>query len=219
MKAVYKYNLFDLDGTLTDPALGITNSVMYALEKSGCPVPERSELYKFIGPPLVYSFKTYSGMNDEEAQRALLYYRERFAAGGLFENELYEGIPELLASIKAGGGKVILATGKPEEFAAQILEHFGLLQYFDFVCGNTLDETRPEKRQVLQHIFSSFPELSGENAVMVGDRSYDVLAAAEFGLPSVGVLFGYGPRAELEEAGADKLAASVGDLSTLLLAQ
>lgn len=217
MHAKHTYNLFDLDGTLTDPALGITNSVMYALEKSGYPVPERQELYKFIGPPLVYSFKTYSGMNDEEAERALWYYRERFSAGGLFENEIYEGIPELLADLKAAGGRVILATGKPEEFAAQILEHFGILQYFDFVAGNTLEETRPEKRQVLEHIFRNFPELSKDNAVMVGDRRFDVEAAADFSIPGVGVLFGFGTRAELESAGAARIAETVKELRGCLI--
>lgn len=212
MHAKYKYNLFDLDGTLTDPGPGITNSVMYALEKSGYPVPERQELYKFIGPPLVYSFRVYSGMSDEEAEKALWYYRERFSAGGLFENEIYEGIPELLADIKAGGGKIILATGKPEVFAEKILDYFGILQYFDLVAGNTLDEKRSEKRQVLEHIFNNFPELSKDNAVMVGDRSYDIEAAAEFSIPSVGVLFGYGTREELETSGADMLAATVEEL-------
>lgn len=217
MRARYEYNLFDLDGTLTDPALGITNSVMYALEKSGYPVPERRELYKFIGPPLVYSFKTYSGMSDEEAEKALWYYRERFTAGGLFENEIYDGIPEMLKKLKESGGRIILATGKPEEFAAKILEHFGILEYFDLVAGNTLEEKRPEKRQVLEHIFSNFPEISPKNAVMVGDRSYDIEAAAEFSIPGVGVLFGFGSREELTTAGANMLAKDVAELSRYLL--
>ncbi len=215
-KARFLYNLFDLDGTLTDPGPGITNSVMYALQKSGYPVPERSELYKFIGPPLVFSFKTYSGMSDEEAERALWYYRERFEAGGLFENEIYPGIPELLEKIKRGGGRIILCTGKPEEFAVRILEYFGILKYFDFAAGNTLDEKRPEKRQVMEHIMARFPDLGPENTVMVGDRRYDVLAAKELGFTAAGVLFGYGTREELEEANADMLAESVGELEKLL---
>ena len=216
-KAAYEYNLFDLDGTLTDPGPGITNSVMYALEMCGCPVPPRTELYKYIGPPLVYSFMEYAGMSEPQAQLALKYYRERFASGGLFENEIYPGVPELLKSIKEGGGRVILCTGKPEEFAAIILRHFDILQYFDFVAGNTLAETRPEKRQVLEHIFGHYPQLGPENAVLVGDRSYDIEAAAEFSIPSVGVLFGYGARQELEAAHAGALAEDVGALSALLL--
>ena len=129
----------------------------------------------------------------------------------------YPGIAELLRDLKAAGGRIILATGKPEEFAAKILEHFGILEYFDLVAGNTLEEKRPEKRMVLEHIFSNFPEISAKNAVMVGDRSYDIEAAAEFSLPSVGVLFGYGTKAEIEAAGANMLAKDVAELSRYLL--
>ena len=217
MISKYKYCLFDLDGTLTDPAPGITASVAYALEKFGIEVSERAELNKIIGPPLVYSFKTYFGFTDDMAKQALLYYRERFSAGGLYENEIYPGIAELLKNIKAGGGKVILATSKPEEFAAMILEHFDILKHFEFVAGNTLDETRPEKRQVIEHIINNYPDISSENTVMVGDREYDVLAAKEFSLPSVGVLFGYGSLEELKTAGADMLAEDVPALGALLI--
>ncbi|MBR0157289.1 MAG: HAD hydrolase-like protein [Clostridia bacterium] len=217
MKARFKYNLFDLDGTLTDPALGITNSVMHALEKTGLPVPPREELYRYIGPPLVFSFQTYAGMDEAAAEKALLYYRERFSAGGLFENEIYPGIAELLEELKRGGGKVILATGKPEEFAAMILEHFGILKYFDFVAGNTLDEKRPEKRDVFGHILSRYPDISGDNTVMVGDRCYDIFAAKEFGVRSVGVLYGFGSEEELRNAGADAAADTVETLRGLLI--
>lgn len=217
MRSKYKYCLFDLDGTLTDPAPGITGSVAYALEKFGIEVSDRTELNKFIGPPLVYSFKTYFGFSDEQAKQAVSYYRVRFSAGGLYENELYSGIAELLQSIKTGGGTVILATSKPDVFAVKILEHFDILKHFDFVAGNTLEETRPEKLQVLEHAIKSFPDISSENAVMVGDREYDVLAAKALGLPSVGVLFGYGSREELESAGADMIVQDVAALSKLLL--
>lgn len=217
MKSKFKYCLFDLDGTLTDPALGITASVAYALEKFGIEVSDRAELNKFIGPPLVYSFKTYFGFTDDMAKQAMAYYRERFSSGGLYENEIYPGIAELLKNIKAGGGRVLLATSKPEEFASMILEHFDILKYFDFVAGNTLDETRPEKRQVIEHILVNYPDISAENAVMVGDREYDVLAAKEFSLPSVGVLFGYGSLEELTNAGADMLAEDVSALGALLI--
>ncbi len=217
MNTVFKYNLFDLDGTLTDPAPGITSSVMYALERSGLAVPPREELYRYIGPPLVFSFKEYAGMDEEAAVRALGFYRERFSAGGLFENEIYPGIAELLEKLKRGGGKVILATGKPEEFAVMILEHFGILKYFDFVAGNTLDEKRPEKRDVFNHIISVFPDIGPDNTVMVGDRCYDILAAKEFSVRSVGVLFGFGSEEELKESGADMLAASAAELERLLI--
>ena len=126
--------IFDLDGTLTDPALGITNSVMYALKKFGISVSDRSELFRFIGPPLMYSFKTYYGFDDEKAKLAIDYYRDRFADGGKFENEVYPGIAELLAELRSAGSRIILATSKPEEFSVEILEHFDLLKYFDFVA-------------------------------------------------------------------------------------
>ncbi|MBR4434491.1 MAG: HAD hydrolase-like protein [Clostridia bacterium] len=214
--ARFLYNLFDLDGTLTDPAPGITASVAYALEKLSRPVPDTETLKRFIGPPLVHSFKVYCGIEGEEAKTALRLYRERFAAGGLYENKMYPGIDEVLKSIKAGGGRVILATSKPEEFAAPILEHFGLLKYFDFVAGNTLDEARPEKIQVLRHILENYPDISTDNAVMVGDRSYDALAAKQIGIQTIGVLYGYGSKRELTEAGADMLAKSVKELGAML---
>lgn len=217
MRSKYEYCLFDLDGTLTDPAPGITASVAHALERFGIEVSDRAELNKFIGPPLVYSFKTFYGFSDDTAKQAVSYYRERFSAGGLYENEIYPGIADLLRCIKAEGGRVILATSKPEEFASMILEHFGILEHFEFVAGNTLDETRPEKRQVIEHILANYPEISSENAVMVGDREYDVLAAKEFALPSIGVLFGYGTFEELTKAGADALASDTAELRALLI--
>lgn len=215
-KARFLYNLFDLDGTLTDPAPGITASVAYALEKLSRPVPDAETLKRFIGPPLVHSFKVYCGIEGDEAQTALRLYRERFSAGGLYENEMYPGIDEVLESIKEGGGRVILATAKPEEFAEPILEHFGLLRYFDFIAGNTLDEARPEKIQVLRHILANYPDIGANNAVMVGDRCYDALAAKRIGIPAIGVLFGYGSEQELTEAGADMLAKTVQDLGAML---
>lgn len=212
----HKNILFDLDGTLTDPAIGITNSVMYALERFGISVEERSGLYKFIGPPLMYSFKQFYGFSDSDAKLALDYYRERFRDGGLFENEIYAGIEPMLKRLNEKGCRVILATSKPEEFAGEILRHFGILQYFTFVAGNTLDEARPEKRQVISHILANYPELEHEATVMVGDRSYDVLGAKEFGIPCIGVLYGYGSREELTQAGADAIAEDVDALRALL---
>lgn len=129
----YEYVLFDLDGTLTDPAIGITNSVIYALEKSGATPPLREALYKFIGPPLVYSFKEYCGFTEEEALRAVGYYRERFSETGLFENEIYPGIRELLSRLSDSGTKIVLATSKPDVYSERILLHFDIRKYF-FLC-------------------------------------------------------------------------------------
>ena len=132
---MYKYIFFDLDGTLTDPGEGITNSVAYALTRFGIEVPERSELYKFIGPPLKESFAKYYGMSPEESTLALKYYREYYADKGIFENAVYDGVVETLSAIRESGRRVIMATSKPDVYAERILEHFGLLEYFDFVAG------------------------------------------------------------------------------------
>jgi len=212
-----KYVLFDLDGTLTDPGLGITNCVKYALNHFGIMPSEREELFPYIGPPLVDSFKMFHGLNEEQAQKALCLYRERFNTKGIFENALIPGITELLNDLKKRGFKLIIATSKPEEYTVRILEHFDIDQYFDFVGGNTLREERPRKNDVIRYIMDNYPDMSGENAVMVGDRKYDVQGAHEFGIPTIGVLFGYGSREELTLAGADFVVESVGKLKKCLL--
>ena len=207
--------LFDLDGTLTDPGLGITNSVMYALAHYGIPRPARTALYPFIGPPLADSFMAFYGFTPDKAMEAVGVYREYFAQKGLFENEVYPGIPELLAGLRARGRRLAVATSKPEEFARQILVHFDLAQYFDLIAGNTLAETRPTKDAVIAHALQTLG-LSPEDAVMVGDRKHDVLGAAAHGMDCIGVLYGYGSREELEAAGATMIAPTVDDLAALL---
>ncbi len=195
-----KYVLFDLDGTLTDPSEGITNSIIYAAHKLGIEINDRSELFDFIGPPLIPMFKKCFGLNDEEAKAALTYYREYFAQKGVYENKIYDGIEELLLKLTGQGTIVLLATSKPEEFALQILEHFGIAKYFSAVCGNTLTEARPTKSEVIAYVISLFPEICRENALMVGDRHHDVDGATENGLDTIGVLYGYGSREELSGA-------------------
>lgn len=212
-----QYILFDLDGTLTDPGPGITNSVAYALERFSIYPSSREELYPYIGPPLTWSFQQYHGLTPEQAEEALGYYRERFAVKGLFENAVYPGIPAMLERLRRAGATLLIATSKPEEFTLRILEHFGLTEYFDFVGGNTLDEKRPTKEAVIAYVKENYPAISAENAVMVGDRKYDVTGAKAHGLPSVGVLYGYGSQEELAEAGADCLAADPAELERILL--
>lgn len=212
-----KYVLFDLDGTLTDPGIGITNCVQYALNHFGIMPSEREELFPYIGPPLVDSFKTFHGLSEEQAQQALCLYRERFNTKGIFENELISGIPEMLNTLKNRGIKLIIATSKPEEYTVRILQHFAIDQYFDFVGGNTLREERPKKSDVVRYIMDNHPDMSGKNTVMVGDRKYDVQGAHTFGIPTIGVLFGYGSREELTSAGADYVVESVPELENRLL--
>ncbi|MBR4278719.1 MAG: HAD family hydrolase [Clostridia bacterium] len=209
---MYQYVLFDLDGTLTDPAEGITNSVAYALEKFGITVTDKRELYRFIGPPLVDSFMKYYGFSEADANQAVAYYREFFKPTGIFQNSLYEGVPELLKQLKSSGKAVILATSKPEVFAVEILKHFGIFEYFDFVAGATLDSTRNKKGDVIAYALDSMKITEKSACLMVGDRNQDINGARENQIDSLGVLFGYGDLDELTTAGATYLAETVEDI-------
>ena len=215
---MYQYILFDLDGTLTNSELGITKSVQHALKKFGIEVEDRTVLRPFIGPPLGESFQVYYGMSKEESELAITYYRERFSVKGLYENEVYEGVEKMLQDLKESGKKLILATSKPEKFTMLILEHFDLLKYFDFVAGATMDGSRGEKADVIRYAL----EISGikdkSEAIMVGDRKFDILGAKENGLTSIGVLYGFGDREELTEAGADYIVEKAEDIVKVLLA-
>lgn len=211
----YKNVLFDLDGTLTDPAEGITNALMHAQRRLGMEVSPREALYVFIGPPLIETFMSEWGLSRAEADQALLYYREHFGVKGLFENVPYPGIEDCLADLRAAGLRLFVATSKPEPLSLRILEHFGLLPYFEGVAGSTMDEQRTKKGEVIAYALSEF-HLDPKETVMVGDRRHDAAGAAENGLPCIGVLYGYGSREELTAAGAAALAADLGELTALL---
>ena len=213
----YDTILFDLDGTLTESSLGITNSVAYALRKMGHPVPSREALHIFIGPPLSETFTKCCGMTPEEATQAIACYREYYHDRGIFENAVYEGIEPLLKKLRDAGKTLILATSKPEEFSIRILDHFGLSQYFTHVAGATMDDTRSKKSDVIAYALAGCQPADLRRTVMVGDRHHDIGGATENGLDSIGVLYGYGDRAELEAAGATYIAATVSDLEALLL--
>lgn len=208
----YDTVLFDLDGTLTDPGKGITNSVAYALKKYGIPIDDPKTLYGFIGPPLTDSFQKYYGFSEKQAVEAVGFYREYYTDKGIFENAVYEGIPELLESLQKAGKKILLATSKPEVFAKQILRHFGLDGYFTCVAGATLDSSRVKKDAVIAYALEKSGVTNRSTAVMIGDREYDILAAKAFGLDSIGVLFGYGSKEELTAAGATYLAETVEEI-------
>ena len=210
-----KYFLFDLDGTLTDPAIGITNSVMHALEKYNIRVKDRSELYPFIGPPLTDSFRKYFGFTEEQANQAVVYYREYFRDTGIFENKVYDGIPELLAELKKRGCKIALATSKPYEFAVRILKHFQLYDYFDFFGAATMDGRITKKADVIAELLRELGNADKSEMLMIGDRDQDIAGAKANGLRSAGVLWGYGSEEELTGAGADYLAAKPEDLLIL----
>ncbi len=208
---------FDLDGTLTDPALGITNSILYALEKMGRELPSRESLYRFIGPPLVPAFQEFLGMTEEEANRALTLYREYFSVHGLFENTPYDGIDGALSQLKDGGCTLVLATSKPEKFALRILEHFDLARYFTLICGASMDEKRNTKDAVIGYALDKLGNPDVSRIVMVGDRHHDVQGAAVFGIPAIGVLWGYGSRDELEQAGAETVVSDMAEMVRILL--
>ena len=211
-----RFLLFDLDGTLTDPGEGITNSVAHALRRSGVEPPEREKLYPFIGPPLIDSFQRFYGFDADAARRAVNYYREYYCDRGIFENRLYPGIPELLKELTRANYRLVLATSKPELFAQQILEHFSIAEDFYLIAGAAMDESRTRKDEVIAYALHK-AEANPKQCCMIGDREYDVIGAKKFGIPAIGVLYGYGSREELERAGAAAIAESVSALGALLL--
>jgi phosphoglycolate phosphatase len=213
----YTYIIFDLDGTLTDPMIGITNSIIYALEKYGIPTPDRSELLKFIGPPLIDSFQEYYNLSREEAKTAVEYYREYYREKGMFENSVIPEIEDLLRSLKENGKTLMVATAKVEQFANTVLEHFGIAGYFTCVAGSNLDNTLTQKDEIILSVLERCGITDMKHTVMIGDRMHDIIGAKKAGIDSIGVLFGYGTKEELENAGANVIAESVSDLKKILL--
>lgn len=206
-----KHILFDLDGTLTDPGVGITSSVAYALEAFGIHVEDLSSLNCFIGPPLWESFRVYYGLSESDAHLAVEKYRERFSTVGLFENELYEGVPQMLARLRDAGCVLAVATSKPTVFASRILDHFSLSPYFNYALGSELDGRRVDKAEVVAEVMAQLGATAADT-LMVGDRKHDVLGAASCGIPALGVLYGYGDEQELTLAGAAALVSHPADI-------
>lgn len=215
-----KYLLFDLDGTLTDPKEGICTCVQYALASFGIEEPDLDKLEPFIGPPLKDSFMNFYHMDETQAEAAIEKYRERFRDTGIFENKLYEGIPEMLRVLNAKGMYLAVASSKPTVFVRRILEHFKIEKYFRTVVGSELDGTRTDKAEVvseaLRQLFGDKP-VDTSRVYMIGDRRFDVEGAHAFGLEAVGVTYGYGSMEELREAKADYIVRSVEELKRFLL--
>ncbi len=208
--------LFDLDGTLTDPFEGITNSVVHALRRYNIEVSDKKDLRCFIGPPLVESFMKYFGFSEDDAKNAVSVYREHFGVKGLFENELYDGIPQMLQTLKDEGKTIIMATSKPEIYARRIAEHFDIAKYFDYMAGSELNGKRIAKTEVIEYALRSLGITDRENCIMIGDRLHDINGAKQSNMLSAGVLWGYGSREELENAGADYICDTVEDLVEIL---
>lgn len=217
---MYKVVLFDLDGTLTDSREGICKSVQYALVKVGRPAPELKELECFIGPPLKTSFREFYQITGEEADRAVAFYRERYSDVGKYENKPYEGIHTLLSELKKAGYILAVASSKPELYVEDILKYFGLYEYFHYVAGSDMEGKRGEKEDVIEEAFRRMgldEQQRKTQAIMVGDRHFDINGARYFGIDSIGVTYGFANAGELEEAGATYVVDSVAELQELLL--
>lgn len=214
---IKRYLLFDLDGTLTNPKEGITKSLQYALHHVGIEVEDLDSLEKHIGPPLIDGLRDIQGLKEEEIKEAARWYREYFKEKGIFLNVKYEGIDDLLDTLVKAGRTLILATSKPEEFAREILEHFNLDHYFTDICGAAMDDTRRKKGDVIAYALKKNGINDKEQVVMIGDRLHDIKGARENGISSIGVLYGFGSKEELTEAGAGSLAKDPEELKDILL--
>lgn len=211
-----EYIFLDLDGTLTDPSLGIINATLQALEYFGIHESDREKLGDFIGPPLYVSFAKHYGFSREQSQKAIEVFQDYYAPKGLYENTPYPGMRELLAGWKAEGRRLVLATSKPEIFAMQILERFGMASSFTFIAGGDPCETRVHKSDVIRYALRKLGLDANIPAVMVGDTKYDILGAKELGFPTVAVTYGFGKREDIVEAGAAWIVDSVEELGALM---
>ena len=205
---MFDYLFFDLDGTLTNPAQGITNSFIHAFKSLGIEVPSYETLLTFIGPPLPVTFGKMMGLPESQVDEAIKKYREYFSTRGIFENELFDDIPPALEKLKAAGKKLVVATSKPEEYSVKIVNHFGLDKYFDYVCGSCMDETRGSKTEIISYALDRYGiDDSSDNdksrVLMIGDRFHDIEGAKNNQIKSCGVLYGFGSQEELKKAGAD----------------
>lgn len=211
-----KNYLFDLDGTLSDPSEGITKSVAHALKYFGIEVDDLTKLNVFIGPPLVDGFMEFFGLSEEDAQKGLIYYRERFSVVGKFENNMFSVVPSMLKELKERGKTLIIATSKPSVYTIDILKHFGIYEYFDFVSGNTLKEEHPTKEDIISNAVRALG-IDPLESVMVGDRKFDINAGKHFGMKTVGCAFGFPVGDELEKAGADYIAKTPEEMKNIVL--
>jgi phosphoglycolate phosphatase len=208
--------LFDLDGTLTNPKVGIVNSILYALEKLSIIETNIDELETFIGPPLRESFVTRYNLTESSADLAMNYYREYFSAKGLYENEVYSDIPALLEVLFANKYKLFVATSKPTLYAEKIVEHFNLNKYIVKTIGSNLDNTRTDKSEVISHVISTYG-LQTANSVMIGDRKFDIIGAKNNSIKSIGVTYGYGTLEELQLHKPDFIVNNCDEIKAILL--
>lgn len=216
---MYHTLLFDLDGTIINSKEGITKSAQYALSFFDIHESDLDKLEVFIGPPLGQSFQEYYHLSDKQTKKAVTLFRERYASIGVYENEVYDGIEDLLTSLKETGKKIALATSKPENFAIAILEKYKLSSYFDLIVGSKLDGSRDSKKEVIEEVFHrlSYSETDRKECIMIGDRKHDILGAAACNIDSIGVRYGFSTGQELEETNATFVLESVQELKQFLL--
>ena len=218
VRGLFDVVLFDLDGTLTDPKQGITSCVQYALANIGIDEPDLDNLEDFIGPPLKEHFMERYSLDETTAKVCVDKYRERYNPIGVYENKMYEGIDKVLETLKERGIKLAVASSKPAMLVNVVLEHFGLMKYFDVVAGSELDGTRTRKSDVIRYAFELLDEkgLSHERPIMVGDRKHDVIGAGETGIPCMAVAYGYGSMEELTAEHPDFIAKKVSDIADII---
>ncbi len=208
--------IFDLDGTIIDPVEGITNAAKFALEQLGITDVSQDSLNAFIGPPLMETFTQQFHLSREDAICAIMHFKEHFKEHGLHQNTLFPGIAHMLATLQLSGKRLYIATTKPVDFAEIILDDFGIVPYFTFICGSPPEDIGLPKDEVLSLLFS-LTDVDAQNAVMVGDRRHDVSGAHAHNVPCIGVAYGYGGEKELQSAGADHIVHTVSELQDLLL--
>lgn len=206
---MYKVILFDLDGTLTESGEGITKSVQYALEKLGQPEPDLKKLEVFVGPPLLQQFMKYAGLDEETAVRAVEYYRERYTDIGIFENQVYPGVEDMLDKLRGKGYILAVASSKPERFVKKVLDHFDLTKYFHEIVGSEMNGGRTSKADVIEEALDRLHMGDHrDQVIMVGDKEHDVFGARKAGLKCLAVSYGYGSEDELKKAMPLKIADS-----------
>ena len=198
----YENIFFDFDGTICDTSDGVFNSFDYVCDYFGLPRLGLKIYKTLIGPPLIESFRGAFGFEEEKAKKAIEVYREYYTPKGLYEAHVYEGIPQLLSKLKEMNKKIFVASSKPELFVNQLLERFSLSKFFDFAGGSDMAETRVQKSEVIEYVLKETRITHKEKCILIGDRKYDVIGAKKAGIETIGALWGFGTREELESYGA-----------------
>ncbi len=212
----YQTVVFDFDGTVADTAQGIFESVQHALHKLELPPASEQTLRRFIGPPLPYSFREFTGLSDALSDQAVLYYRENYGTQGMYKLYFYKGIPQLLQSLRRAGVHTCLASAKPDKFIQQILDHFDARGWFDCAEGMPMAEQDADKSGIILDVMNHVGAVDRQSVLMVGDTKFDMLGAKELGVDALGVLYGYGSAAELQESGADYIVHTPEEIATIV---